>query len=445
MSIRPRPVRAASRTGILPRVRESTGGAEGIPIETPREGIRRAIVLSGGGARGAYEVGVLCYIFEELPRRLGYVPRFDVYSGTSVGAVHCCYLAAHADQLAAGVHGLSSLWRDMSFSTVYRFALSDALNFSRILVSSLLGRSVSRGEQPDRIHGLLNTEPLQQLVVRGIPWRKLRLNLRQKLLDSLCVTTTEIATGRTVTFVDNREHTVGSWTVDPQFVAYAARIGPHHALASAAIPVLFPAVRVRGTYFCDGSLRQHSPLAPALRLRCNRVLSIGLRRGARSDVENAGLQEERIEKFQSVGFMFGKILNTLVIDRLENDLAQMRLVNQLLKAGLEVCGPSYLEAVNRDFIERRGLGFRVIEDCFIRPSEDIGAIAAQHVRQMRNRPASSWIGSFAFRTLTRGAPEGEADLMSYLLFDADYASSLIALGMSDARRAEAELIHFFNS
>ena len=117
--------------------------------------------------------------------RAGFVPRFDVYSGTSVGAVHSCFMAANADQPEAGMKVLSQMWTNMEFSRVYRFGLSDALDFSRTLLGSLWGRSIDTEEHPARIHGLLNTGPLEQLVVEHIPWRRLRRNLRSKLVDSL--------------------------------------------------------------------------------------------------------------------------------------------------------------------------------------------------------------------------------------------------------------------
>ncbi len=430
--------------GILAGVGALASQADSIPREEPREGVRRAIVLSGGGARGAYEAGVLRFIFEELPPKLGFVPRFDVYSGTSVGAVHCCYLAAHADQPELGVRGLVDIWKNMSFSTVYRFGVSDAVNFSRTLLGSVLGRSVKTGPHRDRIHGLLNTAPLERLVVRQIPWRRLRRNLRSGAFDTLCVSTTEIATGRTVVFVDNRERRVERWTRDPRDIARPARIGPEHALASAAIPFLFPVVRVRGTYFCDGGLRQQTPLSSALRLRSNRVLTVGLRRKP-PHLSDEPLAERRLEKFQSAGYVFGKMLNALLIDRLEYDVNHMRVLNELLRMGSSACGPGYLEQVREKVRGERGVGFQIVEDCFIQPSEDIGAIAAEYVQRMHGKPARSWIGNMTFRALTRGAPVGEADLMSYLLFDGDYASSLIDLGMADAARVEQELIRFFRS
>jgi NTE family protein len=405
-------------------------------------GIRRAIVLSGGGARGAYEAGVLRYIFEKLPPQLGFVPRFQLYCGTSVGAVHACYLAAHADEPDEGTRGLVDIWREMAFSNVYRFGVMDALSFSRTLLGFALGSSVSTEDRPARIHGLLNTEPLERLVVERIPWRRLRRNIHSRLVGALTVSVTEIATGRTLVFVDNRERALPSWTRDPVVIAKPERVGPEHALASAAIPFLFPAVRVGDTYFCDGGLRQITPLTPALRLGANRVLVIGLR-APPGEGEPPELAAERQSQFLSAAFLFGKVLNAFLIDPIDYDLSHMRILNNVLRAGCEEFGPDYLHRVNRLVERERGLGFRLVEDCFIQPSQNIGTIAASHVERMRRGPRKSWVGSLALRTLTRGAPEDEADLMSYLLFDGDYASDLIELGMADAARNEEKLARFF--
>ena len=419
-------------------------GAENVrPLQERREGRRVGLVLSGGGARGAYEAGVLQHVFGPLAHRLGFTPRIDIYAGASVGAVHCCYLAAHADQVDGGTESLRDLWRAMSFSRVYRFGVSDALSFGGTLLGSLLGSATESEGHPDRLHGMLNTTPLEQLVIEQIPWRRLRRNVRNGLFDALSVSATEVATGRTVVFVDNLERRVQSWTRDPLQVAVPARISPKHALASAAIPLLFPAVRIGDTYFADGSLRQHTPLTPALRLGANRLLIIGLRAPETKTVDSR-IAVERIEQFRSVGFLVGKVLNALLIDRLEYDVAHMRVLNEALRAGVEACGPDHLDHINPQIERERGLGFQIVEECFVRPSEDIGAIAARHVRRLREERQGSWIGNWTFRALTRGAPEDEADFMSYLLFDGGYAQELMELARSDAARAEDELAALFS-
>jgi NTE family protein len=416
-----------------------------VPVKSAGREVRRALVLSGGGARGAYEAGVLSYVLEELPRRLGFVPRFDIYSGNSVGAVNACQLAAHADAPAEGAARLRALWAGLSFGSVYRFGPRDAWSFAQTVFGAVGGRRPGGGElNSPRIHGLLNTTPLEELVISEIPWRRLRRNLRAGELYSLCVSTTQIASGQTVVWVDNREHKVPTWTHDPVLVARAGHIGPQHALASAAIPLLFPAVRIGGTYYCDGGLRQHSPLAPALRLGANRVLVIGLR-VSRPAAPHERLGEERVERFRSAGYLMGKLLNALINDRLEVDLQHMRVINRVLRAGIEVEGDAFLERASASIEKQRGLGFQVVEDCYIRPSEDLAAIAARHVKRMKEQPMGSLIGRVAFGLMTRGEPGGESDLMSYLLFDGGYTSELIELGRSDARAAEGQLAAFFSS
>jgi NTE family protein len=122
----------------------------------------------------------------------------------------------------------------------------------------------------------------------------------------------------------------------------------------------------------------------------------------------------------------------------------MRVLNEALRAGVEACGPDHLDHINPQIERERGLGFQIVEECFVRPSEDIGAIAARHVRRLREERQGSWIGNWTFRALTRGAPEDEADFMSYLLFDGGYAQELMELARSDAARAEDELAALFS-
>ena len=412
------------------------------PQAGPVDGIRRALVLSGGGARGAYEAGVLQFVFGPLARRLGFTPHLDIYTGSSVGAVNACFLAAHADDLAAGAEGLVRIWREMAFARVYSFGLTDAGRFAQTFASSVWGRSAGIRRHPSRLPGLLNTKPLEELVVRTIPWRRLRKNVYEGKLEALSVSTTQIATGRTVNFVQNRAREIPTWTRDGSNIAVATRIGPLHTLASAAIPMLFPAVRIGGTYYVDGSLRQATPLTPALRLGANRILIIGLRRNQFASLEEP-LADERVRKFRTLGFLVGKLLNAVLSDRLENDVAHMRVLNALMQAGVDSYGTAHLDDINPFVQAQRGHSFQIVSDAFVRPSEDLGAVAAHHVARIRRAPPGSILGNLAFRALTRGDPAGEADLMSYLLFDGRYAEDLIRLGARDAAAQEEELAQLF--
>ena len=161
------------------------------------------------------------------------------------------------------------------------------------------------------------------------------------------------------------------------------RVGPNHALASAAIPFLFPAVRIGDTYYTDGSLRQHTPLTPALRLGANRLLIVGLRKPQPHTLEEP-LATERLEQFRSASYLFGKVLNALLIDRLDDDVSHMRVLNEALRAGCSEYGDDFVDRINPHIERQRGLGFRVVEDCFVQPSQDIGEIAARHSARLRN-------------------------------------------------------------
>ena len=288
--------------------------------------MRRAIVLSGGGARGAYEAGVLHFVLGELPKRLGFVPRFDVYSGTSVGAVHTCHLAAHGGRSRGGrAHARRGLAQHVVLDACTASVSATRSSFSKSLLGFVTGSASAAAEGKSRIHGLLNTAPLERLVVEGIPWRRLRRNRRA---------------GRFIGGVrqhdGDRDRPHRHLRRSPR--RSRCRPGPTTCCTSRAPARSGPSTRwprrrsrscsrrcaIGDTYYCDGSLRQQTPLAPALRLGSNRVLVVGLRHGRPPSLDDP-LAAERIELIHSAGFLFGKVLNALLIDRLEYDLGQMRV------------------------------------------------------------------------------------------------------------------------
>jgi NTE family protein len=349
-----------------------------------------------------------------------------------VGAIHACYLAATAHQSEGRGQRLVEFWTSMRLDEILPLSMRDLLGLPRRLLG--LRRTAERmrsGEAPERLYGLLNTESLEKLVMRAIPWRSIRPNVQQGLVQAVCVAATQIGTGNVVVFIEARERSLGRWTRDPTIVPRLTRLLPTHALASAAIPLLFPAVRVASTYYADGGLRLNTPLAPALRLGADRVLVVALRQNPQLASE-AALSEQRVEHYGSPLFLFGKVLNALLLDHVDTDLARMRVMNEILSDGEKAFGPDFIERINAVAERERGQRFRRIEDVVVRPSADLGRLAAQILRHISTTRARSPLIRLAARNL------------SYLLFDGEFLAPLAELGFADARSREEELCRFFS-
>jgi NTE family protein len=388
---------------------------------------------------------VIRYLVEELPRRLGHPVQLDILCGTSVGAVHACYLGATAHQGPNRGKRLVDFWRSMQIEKLLPFSARDVMGLPRRLLGlRRFAESIRRGGvAPERLYGLLDTRELERVVVRTVPWRSLRANVKSGRVQAVCVAATEIATGRVVVFIESRDEQLPGWTRDPTVVPIITHLRPTHALASASIPVLFPVVRIHDDYYADGGLRLNPPLSPALRLGADRVLVIALRPEAH--VEHATtLAETRVADYASPAYLFGKVLNSLFLDHLDVDLSRMHVMNEMIRDGERAFGEEFLPRLNAVSEEQRGQRFRVIEDLVIRPSADLGALAAEVLHELPNAIARSPLFRLAMRNLAPGRRSAEADLVSYLLFDGDFVTPLTELGFKDAMAQEEQLARFFS-
>jgi NTE family protein len=399
-----------------------------------------AVVLSGGGARGAYEAGVLSYLFEdiypELPERF----EFDIVSGTSVGAIHAGYIAASAHlDLESRARQLLDTWRGMALEDVLRLSPTDLLGVPlRALGVETLVRGRGRaGAPPDVIGGLVDISPLERLVEQRIPWDGLRGNIEAGRPKTLCVGCTDVHTGLVTVFIDSGEVDTSPWNTDRYAQAIRAEITARHVRASAAIPFLFPAVRIGESYYLDGGLRVNTPLSPALRLGADRALVVALK--CEPSVEKVSAKAE--EAITQPAFVLGKMLNVLILDQLEHELRRVETINTLLGAAAETAGTQCRDAITEAIRTRRGLEYRQVETVVIRPSRDIGEIAAgAYHRAPRVSRSKGLLPRVLARAALRGVPEDEADLFSYLYFDSSFTEPLIELGRADARRQHDEIL-----
>ncbi len=390
------------------------------------------LVLAGGGARGAYEVGVLYYLFVHADAELREAARFDVVAGTSVGAINSAALAASADAPTVGIRRLAQVWRGLSIGDLIPLNLADVLS----VPAWLLGRV--------RREALFPAGPIEQLIRGSIDWDRIHVNVAAGHLHALSLSCTHVPSGKTVVFYETRDGRPRSWSRDPHVRAVHTRIEPDHARASAAIPFLFPPVAIDGIPYVDGGLRQNTPLSPALRLGSTRILVVGM--GAEK-VEPTVTRQRLHEWNEAVArpiFLLGKVMNALMLDRVEYDLIHLEHFNLILKDGEQAFGRQFVDRLNHILGPVRGANYRYIPHLAIRPSRDLGRLAAEHVRSGGLRGERS-ITSRMVKMLARAEPREEADLTSYILFDGRFADKLVNLGIEDTHAQRDTLLRFFTA
>jgi NTE family protein len=387
------------------------------------------IVLSGGGARGAYEAGVVLGLTQVLKPS---EPPFDVLCGTSIGALNAAYLAAHAHLPDMNANGLVEQWRALDVSRHLRLDMRGVLGWKRDF-------SLGQERQPSTVgRSLLDTHALDEIVRDHVPWDSLHRNVSAGRVRSLVISALHIASGRTTLFAELAPGTTFTDSRDQRRVMRLGPIEPDHVLASAAIPLLFPARRIGDQYFCDGGLRFNTPIASAIRSGAERLVVISLlsQENALTDRTPEG---QRVLAYNSPVFLIGKVLNALLLDPMRYDLQVLDRFNRLIEALEKVLPADELAAVQDVLQESRGLPYRKLKTLVFRPTLDVGRLARERASKLQGSRFSSWLLA---RTAKLGAL-WESDLVSFILFDADFAQELIDLGRADALARSEEIRAFF--
>jgi NTE family protein len=331
------------------------------------------------------------------------------------------------------IERLVDVWREMRIEKMLKLSVTQLARLPMQVRQLLKGHPQRRGL-------LLNSSKLQDLVVRDLPWAQVRYNLRTEVIDSLAVSATHVKSGKSTVFVDRTHGGLPPWSRDPRTSALPSRITSQHALASAAIPFLFPAIEIDGSYYCDGGVRQNTPLSPALRLGADRVLVVGLR-GEDPPTRVAEPFEGHIEPYPSPMFLMGKMVDSIMLDRLDYDLKRLEGFNTLLEDGRRVFGDSFTDQINETALKMRGASYREIDTVVVRPSRDLGLMANEFVDVFRQKMGG--VAGKLFEFMSDEDALGGSDLLSYLLFDGRLATAMIELGKADADAARSQLIDFF--
>jgi NTE family protein len=368
-----------------------------------------AIVMSGGGARAAYQVGLLRWLARSHPEL-----RVSILTGVSAGAINAAFLACHTTSFADRVDRLVELWRSLTAESVFRVdTFSLGRNVFRLGIKLLSGGALTA----PRTHAAVDTQPLWGLLNRALNAQEGKLpgieeNLRDGILRAVAITTSSYTTNQSITWVQGRG--IEQWERAHRR-SFNTEIEVRHVMASSALPMLFPAVEIHGQWFGDGGIRLTAPLSPAVHLGADKILAISTRyQGTRSEAD-----EHVVPGYPPPAQILGTILNSIFLDQFDADALTMERVNKILET---------VPAM-------RDRGFRPVRMLVLRPSCDLGRLANEYEAMLP--------GTFRFLTRGLGTKETRAnDLLSLVMFQPDYLTRMIDLGEADAEKRRGEIDTF---
>ncbi len=367
------------------------------------------LILPGGGARNAYQAGVLKAIADMLPEDAE--NPFPVICGTSSGALNAVLLASSANRFREGVDRLWGIWANFHIGKVFKTDGWTAFVSAWRWATTFLLRGLTK-KQP---RSVLDNSPLRELLERHIRFARIQQSIDSGALRAVSVTTSGYTSDNSVTFYQGLKE-LQPWRRTRR-IGQPTELTLNHLMASSAIPVLFPAVKLRNEYFGDGSMRQTAPLSPALHMGANRLLIIGVR----NPKQDLPPEDDRYVKYPSFGQISGYVFDSLFMDSLDADIERMRRINHTISETKD----------NR--VEYKDTALRQIDYLVISPSTDIREIVARHVGDF---PRSVRILLKGIGAMTR---EGRP-LMSYLMFDAPFCKELMELGYKDGLAAREQIL-----
>jgi NTE family protein len=384
-----------------------TAASNVAPFPASRMKPRAGLVLTGGGARAAYQAGVLKAVRDILDKPAR--NPFPILAGTSAGAINVACLAASADDFSGAVSRLLAFWERMRCHHIYRTdAWSVMKSGARWLTATML---ISRRNPVS----LLDNSPLRELLEKNVATEKIQAHLDAGALYAVCVTASGYTSGQSVSFFQGGSGLEG-WERN-QRIGAAVSLKVEHLLASAALPFIFPAVKLHREYFGDGSMRQIAPVSPALHLGADRVLIVG------SGRQSLDQPRARSNVYPSLAQIAGHALNSIFLDSLMVDIERLERINRTLR----LIPPEALKDSQ----------LRPVKVLFITPSQPLERIAARFVHEL---PATV---RFILRP-TGALNRSGSNLASYLLFEESFCRALIQLGYDDTVRRDAEVRQFFD-
>lgn len=371
------------------------------------------LVLTGGGARAAFQVGALRAISDVIYRTECGNP-YPIIAGTSAGAINATVLAAYARTPRLGIRSLQKVWANFTVDQIFRSDIAGVMRNTGRWARSIFSNDYHRRHKL----ALLNNSPLQHLLSRVVHYDNIQQAIDCGQLHALSITASGYASGQSISFFQGSPE-IKDWRRYRR-TGIRTKLTREHLLASSAIPLVFPAVKINGEYFGDGSVRFLAPISPAIHLGADKVLVVGV------DPVREDIPEKSIDShYPSVADIAGHVLDSVFIDSLDSDIERITRVNKTIK-------------LIPESVRELQSNLRPIETFTISPSEDLSELASKHFHELPK------LIQFFFKRMGIAADEGST-VLSYLLFQSSYTQELIKLGYQDAMRQKQDIKDFFHS
>jgi len=371
---------------------------------------KNALVLTGGGARAAYQVGVLSAITKFVPRNHG-IP-FPILCGTSAGAINSTALACYASCFHLGVKKLEWIWKNLDTGRIYH---NDAKGIFGYIAKGVFS-SFQNSKTKKSAHSLLNNDPLRELLNFVIDFKRIDDNILGQYLSAVSVTASSYTTGDSISFFQANE-SISPW-IRAKRQGVRGTINSEHLMASSAIPLVFPSIKIKNRHLGDGSVHQLSPLSTAIHLGAERLFIIGV-----EETKSPTTSFNYDKNPPSTATIAGHLLDSIFTDTMHSDLERMHRINSTLKSIPEE--------------SQKNKSLKHIESLIINPSKDLNAIARNHFNDL----------PLSVRILLRSVGiknDSESSIISYLLFEKSFCNEVIKLGFNDAMKKEKEIKLFLN-
>jgi len=367
-----------------------------------------ALVLSGGGARASYQVGVVAALAEKNPDLL-----FPIITGVSAGAINAAFLAGHAGSLKNAITALQGHWLRLTPETVYRFKTVKLARWALRLMTQF---ALRRLEGLRTVRGVMDMRPLSRFLAEIIDFPGIEANVVSGRIRAVALTATSYTTGQTVTFVQGIQD-IRVWERAQRAAVYT-RLTLGHVMASSAIPLIFPAVKIGESFYGDGSVSQTAPLSPAVHLGARRILAVGMRSRHTTRIVTPDAE------YPTTAQVMALLFNAVFLDAIDSDAERLERMNRVIS----------LVPPDREIPD----GLRAVEFLMLRPSRDLGTLA-EGMRYNLPPTFERVIQSMG------GKGEGAQDFLSYLLFDPEYTGLLMELGYEDTLKSWDRIERFMTA